>query len=35
MDYLPLYNIGLGWIIPALIGTTIGYFWPKGDMKKS
>ncbi|MGZ4159577.1 MAG: branched-chain amino acid transport system II carrier protein [Neobacillus sp.] len=34
MDYLPLYDIGLGWIIPALIGTIIGYFWPKGDRKK-
>ncbi|CAH2717633.1 Branched-chain amino acid transport system 2 carrier protein [Neobacillus rhizosphaerae] len=34
MDYLPLYDIGLGWIIPALIGAIIGFFWPKRDMKK-
>ena len=34
MDYLPLYDIGLGWIIPALFGAIIGCFWPKGDMKK-
>lgn len=32
MDYLPLYDIGLGWIVPALIGATIGYFWPKSDL---
>ena len=23
-DYLPLYSIGLGWIIPALVGAVIG-----------
>lgn len=33
MDYLPLYGIGLGWILPALIGAIIGCFWPKGDLK--
>jgi branched-chain amino acid:cation transporter, LIVCS family len=32
MDYLPLYDIGLGWIVPALIGATIGYIWPKSDL---
>ncbi len=29
VDYLPLYTIGLGWILPALVGAIIGYFWPK------
>ncbi|MDQ0201339.1 branched-chain amino acid transport system II carrier protein [Neobacillus ginsengisoli] len=33
MDYLPLYGIGLGWILPALIGAIIGCFWPKGDLR--
>ena len=28
MDYLPLYGIGLGWILPAIIGVLIGLFWP-------
>lgn len=28
MDYLPLYNIGLGWILPAIVGVVIGLFWP-------
>lgn len=35
MDYLPLYDIGLGWIVPALIGATIGYIWPKSDLNMS
>ena len=26
--YLPFYDIGLGWILPALVGAIIGYFWP-------
>ncbi|MCM3742168.1 branched-chain amino acid transport system II carrier protein [Oceanobacillus luteolus] len=26
MDYLPLYDIGLGWIAPALLGVLIGLF---------
>ncbi|RHW40370.1 branched-chain amino acid transport system II carrier protein [Neobacillus notoginsengisoli] len=26
--YLPLYVIGLGWMIPALVGALIGFFWP-------
>ncbi|NRD77743.1 branched-chain amino acid transport system II carrier protein [Bacillus sp. BRMEA1] len=33
-NYLPLYSIGLGWMIPALIGAIIGCFGPKGDKKK-
>ncbi|WP_182199301.1 branched-chain amino acid transport system II carrier protein [Paraliobacillus salinarum] len=28
LSYIPFFNIGLGWILPALIGATIGYFWP-------
>jgi LIVCS family branched-chain amino acid:cation transporter len=34
-DYLPLYGIGLGWILPALAGAIIGHFWParKLDMR--
>ncbi|GGF28333.1 branched-chain amino acid transport system carrier protein [Halobacillus andaensis] len=28
LDYLPLYDIGLGWIFPALAGALIGCFWP-------
>jgi branched-chain amino acid:cation transporter, LIVCS family len=28
LDYLPLYDIGLGWILPAFIGVLIGCFWP-------
>ncbi|MFD2118063.1 branched-chain amino acid transport system II carrier protein [Paenibacillus yanchengensis] len=27
-DYLPLFDIGLGWIIPALIGAILGFIWP-------
>ena len=23
-DYLPLYAIGLGWIVPAVVGAVIG-----------
>lgn len=26
--YLPLYGIGLGWILPAVVGAIIGCFWP-------
>ncbi|WP_117148796.1 MULTISPECIES: branched-chain amino acid transport system II carrier protein [Paraliobacillus] len=26
--YLPFYEIGLGWILPALIGAIIGLLWP-------
>ncbi|MBM7580566.1 branched-chain amino acid transport system II carrier protein [Jeotgalibacillus terrae] len=27
MIYLPLYEIGLGWILPALVGAAIGFMW--------
>jgi LIVCS family branched-chain amino acid:cation transporter len=33
MDYLPLYDIGLGWILPAFVGAFIGSFLPKRDLK--
>lgn len=33
MDYLPLYDIGLGWILPALVGVVIGLFWPTVSKK--
>lgn len=26
-DYLPLYEKGLGWLLPALVGVVIGYVW--------
>ena len=26
--YLPLYSIGLGWIVPAVVGTVIGLLIP-------
>ena len=25
--YMPLYNIGFGWIAPCLIGIIIGFIW--------
>lgn len=28
LQYVPFYSIGLGWIIPALIGASVGYVWP-------
>ncbi|WP_079507436.1 branched-chain amino acid transport system II carrier protein [Mesobacillus jeotgali] len=31
MNYLPLYDIGLGWIIPAFIGAVIGFILPKAE----
>ncbi|MBD8067821.1 branched-chain amino acid transport system II carrier protein [Bacillus sp. PS06] len=27
-NYLPFYHIGLGWILPAIIGALIGVIWP-------
>ncbi|MCH6265429.1 MULTISPECIES: branched-chain amino acid transport system II carrier protein [Neobacillus] len=33
IEYLPLYSIGLGWILPAVVGAIIGYFWPMGSKK--
>ncbi|MCO7175226.1 branched-chain amino acid transport system II carrier protein [Sporolactobacillus kofuensis] len=35
MDYLPLYRIGLGWILPALIGAFIGSLWPMRTPKNA
>ncbi|MDD3367289.1 MAG: branched-chain amino acid transport system II carrier protein [Lachnospiraceae bacterium] len=29
VDRLPLFNIGLGWIVPAVIGAVIGLLWRK------
>lgn len=28
VNYLPLYDIGLGWILPAVVGAIVGYLWP-------
>jgi branched-chain amino acid:cation transporter, LIVCS family len=28
IDYLPLYSIGLGWIVPAFLGAVMGYVLP-------
>lgn len=28
VDYVPLYDIGLGWLLPAVIGAIIGLIWP-------
>ncbi|MBO0959869.1 branched-chain amino acid transport system II carrier protein [Neobacillus sp. MM2021_6] len=33
MDTLPLYDIGLGWMLPAIVGAIIGYFWPTNAKK--
>lgn len=33
LNYLPLYDIGLGWIIPALVGAFIGFLWPASAKK--
>jgi LIVCS family branched-chain amino acid:cation transporter len=32
-DYLPLNDIGLGWVLPAVVGAIIGYFWPTSNKK--
>lgn len=32
-ETLPLYSIGLGWILPALVGVFIGVLWPKSAKK--
>ncbi|CAM4074061.1 branched-chain amino acid transport system II carrier protein [Mesobacillus thioparans] len=32
MDYLPLYDLGLGWILPAFIGAVIGIILPKAEI---
>ncbi|MGX7031666.1 branched-chain amino acid transport system II carrier protein [Vagococcus zengguangii] len=31
--YLPLYSIGLGWIVPAITGAVIGIIWAKIEKK--
>ncbi|WP_226647526.1 branched-chain amino acid transport system II carrier protein [Mesobacillus subterraneus] len=31
-DLLPLYGIGLGWIIPAFLGAAVGYILPKSPL---
>ncbi|MCM3584757.1 branched-chain amino acid transport system II carrier protein [Mesobacillus maritimus] len=33
MHYLPLYEIGLGWILPALVGVVLGLLWPTYSKK--
>jgi branched-chain amino acid:cation transporter, LIVCS family len=33
-NILPFYDIGLGWVLPALIGAIIGLFGPKMVLKK-
>lgn len=33
MDHLPLYDIGLGWILPALVGVAIGLLWSTNSKK--
>jgi LIVCS family branched-chain amino acid:cation transporter len=30
---LPLYNMGLGWILPAIVGVIIGILWPRSTKK--
>lgn len=34
-EYLPLYALGLGWVVPALIGVCVGLlpFWPMNRNK--
>ncbi|SFK32681.1 branched-chain amino acid:cation transporter, LIVCS family [Halobacillus dabanensis] len=34
-SYLPLYDIGLGWILPALLGAVIGYLWRIGNQTEA
>lgn len=34
VNYLPLYQIGLGWILPALVGAIIGLMWPSSTKQK-
>lgn len=31
--YVPLYDVGLGWVVPAFIGGVIGYFCDRGSKK--
>jgi LIVCS family branched-chain amino acid:cation transporter len=32
---LPLYGVGLGWILPAIVGAVLGYVWGKLTKSKS
>jgi LIVCS family branched-chain amino acid:cation transporter len=32
---LPLYGVGLGWILPAIVGAVLGYIWGKLTKSKS
>lgn len=34
-EFLPLYTLGLGWVVPALIGVCVGLlpFWPMNRSK--
>jgi LIVCS family branched-chain amino acid:cation transporter len=36
-QYLPLYSVGVGWMIPAIIGGVLGYmvYLLKGDPKEA
>lgn len=34
-NYMPLYNIGFGWIIPCLFGIIIGFIWKLADSQKA
>lgn len=34
LNYLPLYDIGLGWLLPSIVGTFIGLVWSKGHKNK-
>lgn len=33
MDVLPFSSFGLGWVVPALVGTLMGYIWDKFSRK--
>lgn len=34
LNYLPLYDIGLGWLLPSIVGTFIGLVWSKTHKNK-
>ncbi|MFC5466243.1 branched-chain amino acid transport system II carrier protein [Lederbergia graminis] len=34
LNYLPLYDIGLGWLLPSIVGTFIGLLWSKSVKNK-
>ena len=33
--YLPLYSVGLGWVVPALVGAVVGICWAKIEKKSN